>query len=160
MARHTIRVAGENIGVGDPVIISWCNEDTVAMVGIVGWVKRIRAYDEITGEILAKTIGGPCDPELWIEDNRTDEMVKIRRSEIDHISLVDGPWCTPTEIENMVGIVPSIDALYRSMDQDKIDALHCAIDDTLESLGYDEDGKIAARIPILKALAELAPHPR
>lgn len=100
--RPTIRVLGENIGKGDNVVVSFATERTVALVGIVGMVTRIRAYDEQTGEPICKIDSGKHNPELWFSDIRTEiEIGPIEREEIHTIGLVDGPWTSPAEMRAM-----------------------------------------------------------
>lgn len=93
--KTTIRVAGENVRVGDVFVVSFCTDQTVAQVGIVGVCARARCFDELTGDVVA-------DPELWFHDERTHALVgPIKRSEIAIIGAVDGIWCTREEVRTM-----------------------------------------------------------
>lgn len=102
MSRPTIRVLGENIGVGSSVAVTFATERTVALVGIVGTVSRIRAFDELTGDPVCLIDSGKHNPELWFVDVRTRiEIGPIERQEIHSIALCDGPWTSPAEMTEM-----------------------------------------------------------
>ncbi len=101
--RPTLRICGQNVAVDDQVVVAFATERTIALVGVVGTVTRIRVFDEQTGNpITTMRSGGlhEADPELWIKDERTGESVgPIHRSEFETLTQVDGPWCTDQEIE-------------------------------------------------------------
>jgi hypothetical protein len=103
--RPTTRVQGQNIGIGDAVMVSFCTYETVAVVAIIGNVKRIRSYDEFTGEPVTKSAtDATYDPQFWFEDRRTRQLVgPIHRSEIHMIDQIDGPWATYAELAHMSG---------------------------------------------------------
>ena len=94
---YNVRVCGRDIGVGDCVVVAFATETTVASVGLVGWVRRIRCFDELTGEQLKQ-------PEFWIEDNRTGSLAgPIARNEIQMIEEVDGHWLNDKEMREYLG---------------------------------------------------------
>lgn len=97
MTRITTRIDGENVSVHDTVVVSFSTKETVAQVGLVGQVKRIRLYDEGTGAMLE-------EPELWFQDERSEHLVgPIRLCEIDRIAPIDGRWCTDQEVSTLQG---------------------------------------------------------
>jgi hypothetical protein len=100
--RTSIRVRGENVKKGDTVAVTFATERTVALVGLVGDVTRIRAYDEESGIPVSKIDSGKPNPELWFRDHRTGaEVGPIEREEIHSIAQIDGPWITPNEMRAM-----------------------------------------------------------
>jgi hypothetical protein len=103
--RPTTRVQGQNIGIHDTVMVSFSTYETVATVAIIGNVKRIRSYDEFTGEPITKKNGDlRYDPQFWFEDRRTGQLIgPIHRSEINVIAQIDGPWSSAAEIAHMTG---------------------------------------------------------
>lgn len=94
MSRPTIRVDGENIGLGDNIVVSYVHP-TGPIVGLVGSVKRIRCYDEFTSDLI------PCT--IWIEDHRTGDLVEVRRESIRKIGQLDGPYMSQKEVNASVG---------------------------------------------------------
>lgn len=92
MPRNTIRILGENIAIGDCVAVTFSTPSTVALVAMVGEVKRIRQFDEVTGDML--------DPiQIWLEDVRTRILVgPLNRDQFSSIGVADGPWVAPQEM--------------------------------------------------------------
>jgi hypothetical protein len=98
MRKPPVRVAGENVYIGDVYDVSFCTDETVAQVGIVAKCIRARCFDETDGTVVQ-------DPDLWFCDERTGEVVgPIKRSEIAVIGAVDGPWCSPEEMRDMMRV--------------------------------------------------------
>jgi hypothetical protein len=108
-ARHTIRVHGTDLGLNDAVVCAFATYETVATVAVIGWIRRIRVYDEFTGRPVQSPVENHgCgsstmnDPEFWIEDHRTGELCgPIKRHEIQTIAQIDGPWMSPDEMAEM-----------------------------------------------------------
>jgi hypothetical protein len=107
MSRATVRCCGSNVGPNDCVVVSFATELTVCSVGLVGWVRRIRAYDETSGEPVRDPQNQHHDPEFWIEDYRTGSMCgPIRRSEIESLIQIDGPWLNDDEMAEAMRSMP------------------------------------------------------
>lgn len=94
MTRPTLRLDGENIGLGDIVTVSYVHESG-PLIGLVGTVKRIRCYDEFTSD--------PVPNRLWIEDYRSGDLVEVAREAVEKIGHVDGPYLTQDEIRAFDG---------------------------------------------------------
>lgn len=92
--RVTLRCGGENVGLGDLVVVAYTHEGG-PIIGLIGQVERVVMFDAMTGESVM--------PVISVRDFRSKDVVEISRDTVIKISQIDGPYLTEPEVGELLG---------------------------------------------------------